>query len=451
MRLYWKLFIWLAAALLSVVALTSWLTHEWVEESREFHDRLNILQQHGETAVELLEGEGEEAYHSWLHATSRTHRIHAVLLDENGMGLPHGRIPSSLQHLVKRAMATKEAIYITEPPMLAVIQPIFHESERFTWIASSHLPPHLAQKAFYQAWWIRVAASLIIIALVSFLLSRIIIRPINKLQYASLRLGRGDLSARVLPEIGRQRDEIGELAEHFDIMAERIEQLINSQKQLLRDVSHEIRSPLARMQLALELAMQKSGSNEDELARIRREAERIDQLIGDLLTLIRLESGSAQTTQEQFSSSVMLEEIVQDASFEASQHGKHVSLVVEDDCSLVGQPHLIRSALENIIRNAIRHTPENSSVEVIQKIADGALQIAVSDQGEGVPKESLQKLFEPFYRVDDARDRQSGGFGIGLAIAVRAIAAHHGNIAAYNRAQGGLEVRINLPVSSVNG
>lgn len=447
MRLYWKLFFWIAAALLLLVGTTSWLTHEWIAESREFNERLNILQQDGETAVELIESEGEETYHSWLHATSRTHNMRAVLLDEEGKGVPHGRIPVELQELVEQAISTNEAIHISEPPVLTVIQPIFHEDERFTWIAVAHLPPELAQKTFYQTWWIRVGASLLIIALVSFLLSRIITRPIQRLQLTAHRLGRGDLAARALPEIGHRTDEIGELAEKFDTMAEQIEQLVTSQKQLLRDVSHEIRSPLARMQLALELALQKSGSNEDELSRIRREAERIDQLIGDLLALIRLENDPGQTSEEELSPATLLEEIVRDAAFEASQHGKHVNLQVEADRLLIAQPQLLQSALENIVRNAIRHTSENGIVEVTQHIDNDTLKITVSDQGSGVPESALQHLFEPFYRVDDARDRQSGGFGIGLAIAARAIHAHHGTITASNRPAGGLEVCIHLPFS----
>lgn len=289
-------------------------------------------------------------------------------------------------------------------------------------------------------------ASLLIVALVSFLLSRIITRPVYQLQQTVHRFGRGDLSARALPRIGRRRDEIGDLATHFDAMAEQIEQLIGRQKQLLRDVSHELRSPLTRMQLALELAMQKDGDNAKELARIRKEGERIDGLIGDLLTLIRLESGSGQVEKKMISLAGLVTEIVHDAAFEAKQSGKHVSLAVEADPAIYGQPHLLHAALENIIRNAVRHTPEKSTVEVVLQQEKNGLLIAVSDHGSGVPEEALQRLFEPFYRVEDARDRQSGGFGIGLAIAARAVAAHGGSITAQNRSGGGLAVAIRLPI-----
>lgn len=447
MRLYWKLFLWLSAALLTVVIGTSWLTHQWLNENREINQQLNMLQQQAATAIELYETEGDDAYHSWLHTVRRAHRFRGFLLDGDGIPLQHEEIPENMRPLIRRALEDPRPAQITEPPYLHVIQPTTHHGERYIWIASSHIPPHLLRQNLYQAWWIRVIVSLLIVAIVSFLLSRIITRPIAKLQQASQRLGRGDLGARVLPDIGRQNDEIGELAEHFDNMAGQIEQLINRQQQLLRDVSHEIRSPLARMQLALELAMQKRGDNTDTLHRIRREAERIDRLIGDLLTLIRLENNTGQITKSALSPGELLQEIVQDASFEAEQSGKHVSLTVRQDCVVTAQAHLLQAALENIIRNAVRHTPEKQGVEITQWIDGGMLLISVCDQGPGVPDDALKHLFEPFYRVEEARDRQSGGFGIGLAIAARAIAVHHGSIHAQNRSSGGLEVRIRLPLA----
>jgi two-component system sensor histidine kinase CpxA len=222
---------------------------------------------------------------------------------------------------------------------------------------------------------------------------------------------------------------------------------------LLGDISHELRSPLARMNVALDLMDQNVDENGAQyLQRIRREAERLNEMIGQLLALSRLESGTAKVQSTVINLLELLEGIVMDAEFEACSQDRHVRLVYADNCQTCGAPELLRSAIENVVRNAVRYTAKNTTVEIelkklsVENTNSPLCQIRVRDFGAGVPDTSLPRLFHPFYRVTDARDRQSGGAGLGLAISQSAIRFHGGEIKAANAQEGGLIVEINLPL-----
>jgi two-component system sensor histidine kinase CpxA len=249
--------------------------------------------------------------------------------------------------------------------------------------------------------------------------------------------------------VQRRRDELGELAQDFDFMAERVESLVSAQQRLLQDVSHELRSPLARLSVALELALRDAGpAAAPALGRVGREAERLNELIGQLLTLVRLEGGAAPQ-QVRIELSQLVAEIADDADFEATAHDRRVRVAGCDVCEVVGVPELLRSAIENVLRNAVQHTAAGSAVDVtLRRQISGAAPIAtleVRDHGPGVPEEALDAIFKPFYRVSDARERSSGGVGLGLAITARAIHLHGGVLRARNAPDGGLIVQIDLP------
>jgi len=287
--------------------------------------------------------------------------------------------------------------------------------------------------------------------LVSYFLARSFTNPLRKLREATNHIAGGDFSIRVSRELGCTTREVADLARDFDAMAARIEELLLSRKQLLRDISHELRSPLARLNVALELAGQRAGENARQpLQRIGRESERLNELIGEILTLTRLENGVQDLPMEQFSLAEMVNLIADDARYEARNRHRGVTMTAADRMKVHGSRELLRRALENIIRNAVRHTRENSSVEIL--VTEGNDQdekkavITVRDYGPGVPEAALSHLFEPFYRVEDARDRQSGGSGLGLAIAEQAIRGHNGTITAANADQGGLIVTVTLPL-----
>ncbi|MEA3544155.1 MAG: ATP-binding protein, partial [Thermodesulfobacteriota bacterium] len=248
----------------------------------------------------------------------------------------------------------------------------------------------------------------------------------------------------------RGRNELSGLAHDFDDMAGKIEALVSSQKRLLRDISHELRSPLARLGIALELARQQGlqeGQNK-ALARIELEAERMNVMIGQLLNLTRLESGAIDLPFQQFNLCDLLENLVADANFEAETRQCKIVYNAPATAAYFGSHDLLAQALENVIRNAVKYTADGSVVSVGLSVNTKKLKIQVADQGSGVPDETLAKLFDPFYRVADARDRQSGGMGIGLAIAERAIKLHGGTIVASNRSNGGLLVEIILPIEN---
>jgi two-component system sensor histidine kinase CpxA len=231
-------------------------------------------------------------------------------------------------------------------------------------------------------------------------------------------------------------------------MAERIEALISSQKRLLADISHELRSPLARLSVALELARKNvvDGRPAPALDRIEQESDRMNQLVGQLLTLTRLESGAERVPPETVALEDLLQQVIDDADFEAKSLGKRVHAIHMDQCRVKGSSELLRSAVENVIRNAIRYTGEGTAVEVSLNWRLDTAVLTVRDHGPGVPEEELKHIFEPFYRVSEARERASGGVGLGLSIADRTVKLHGGAIRAENTGEG-LLITIDLPLA----
>jgi two-component system sensor histidine kinase CpxA len=288
--------------------------------------------------------------------------------------------------------------------------------------------------------------------LVCLLLARYLVSPIERLRAATQAYASGDFSQRVSPALGERSDEIADLAHAMDHMAERLDAMLKSQRALLRDVSHELRSPLARVQAALGLARQRGGA-EAELDRIDREAERLNDLIGAILSFSRLESGVRIPAREPVELDQLLLEVAEDARLEAGRRKLIVIAEPVPQASILGDPMLLHSALDNVLRNAVRHAPEGSSVEVslTEDTPDGhrnGYVVRVRDHGPGVPDDMLSRIFEPFVRVSAAQAGQSGGVGLGLAIAQRAVEAHNGSIGARNHAGGGLVVTIRLPRST---
>ena len=286
-----------------------------------------------------------------------------------------------------------------------------------------------------------------------------LIAPIARLRAGFDRLARGDLEVRLTPAIGRRRDEIADLGRDFDIMAQRLEQLVSARDRLLHDVSHELRSPLARLQLAIGLARQDPSRTELTLHRIEREARRLEQLVDELLALARAEHGQ-QAGEEYFDLAAIVQGVSEDASFEAEANGVRIQLATdmpgEDERPLMtGNAELIHRAIDNIMRNALRFSSPGHAVEVSVRLDQPAArwQVEIADSGPGVAQADIAMIFDPFVRGESAGSGSGSGLGLGLSIASRAVMAHGGSVTARNRASGGdgggLAVTVLLPVNGL--
>jgi two-component system sensor histidine kinase CpxA len=265
-------------------------------------------------------------------------------------------------------------------------------------------------------------------------------RPLRALAGAVDRFGQGDLGTRIRLV---RKDEIGNLALSFDRMADRIETLLLAERRLLQDVSHELRSPLARLSFAVELA-RTAPDRDAALDRVRREASRLAELVGTLLEVTRSEGDPAGRSHAVFSLDGLVREVVEDCGLEGEDRGCRIVLARADSVSVPGDRELMRRAIENVVRNAVYYSPAESAVEVALTSDSRHTRIMVRDSGPGIPEELLSRIFDPFFRVDGTRNTATGGMGLGLSIALRAVRLHNGEIRAKN-ANPGLMVEIDLP------
>ena len=280
-------------------------------------------------------------------------------------------------------------------------------------------------------------------AIFCYFISRYLTKPLYKLGEAAASIAEGHLDTRADPSLTNRRDEVADLARNFDRMAEQIEALVTGQRRLLGDVSHELRSPLSRLTVALGLARQGPPEEAAEnLERIGLEARRLDTLIGQLLALTRIDSGVDRGTATPFDLTNLVQEVASDGDFEARARNRSVTIAQADACMVSGFEELLRSAVENVVRNAIRHTAEGTAVEISLQCGNSRALLRVRDHGPGVPESMLSEMFLPFRRVANSNP---DGAGLGLAIAERAVHVHQGTIRATNAPDGGLIVEIDLP------
>src|SRR5580704_15641345 len=408
-------------------------------------------------ALQAYQSGGDEGARKYLRNVHDNQHVRLFIFDDQGRELL-GRNPIDWIERVKRGRVhTADTFLGRFGPGQFLRQSITADNGR-RYLLIIELPPE--DHPFFGPHGVPGLGILIAIissGLVCYILARYLTSPIVQLWGATQKLASGDLTARAGMPASRRHDEMAELMRDFDRMAERLEDLVTAQNRLLTDISHELRSPLARLNVALELARQRSGPEaRSALDRIDRETNRLNQLIQRLLTIARLEAGDESIEKIPVHLEQIINEIAKDAAFEAQGRGCQVEATIVDDCLVVGSPGLLHSAIENVVRNAIRYTHDGTSVDVRleqgvgQQNGAGAPEavVRVTDSGPGVPEDALDKLFRPFYRIDDARGRQTGGVGLGLAITDRAVRLHGGTIRVSNRPQGGLMVEIRLPLSS---
>jgi len=453
--------------LLLFTALSLTYTSHYLKKTRSEIDtsqpRIH-LQNHIAEASRIAQSQGIDGVRKWLIKLDNEVAVPHLLIDENGKDLLNREVPNRIIRRINRRNARYD-YFSDDNDQAENSNHDDHEHKRRT----RHRPIIIDQMRYRlvpdhrsitldrvlnrpKVITIPLIVATLISGIICFLLARYLTSPLSRLRAATSAMAKGNLDYRVAHTMGKRKDEIVELAIDFDNMATQLQKLLSSHKQLLRDASHELRSPLARLQVALGLAQKKSnGKIDKELSRIELETERLNELIGQLLSLARLETNTSEIQFEKINLATLLTEVVDDAQYEAVSKQKQVNLKNKVECQIKGNPMLLKSAIENVIRNAIRYTEENTSVDITMQTTDNnQMLIQIKDHGPGIEENMIDKIFEPFVRTSSARDRQSGGYGLGLTIAKRAISLHKGEITAKNNTQSGMSVLIQLPYMEAN-
>jgi len=325
-------------------------------------------------------------------------------------------------------------------PLIITIQEVNYQL--FISSKIKHPPPFL-----FIPLWLRIAIPVVISFILLWFLAKHSSKPLLIIQKAANKFGNGDLTTRV-EKLDHRNDELGQLAKSFNQMAEKLEASISAQQRLLADISHELRSPMTRLQLAIALAHKSANSANDlekYLLRCETEVGRLDDMLGNVIALSRLENTLPTFTSKPIALNQLIHYLINDAQFLADEKAIKIHFSMQDHIKINGDEQLLASALSNILNNAVKYSSNNSEIYVNLTSEKQSLNIEISDCGTGVPEDAIAQLFKPFYRVQNDRARTTGGSGLGLAIAKQAILAHHGEINAFNNKQKGLTVVVKLP------
>jgi signal transduction histidine kinase len=449
--LFLKIFLWcwLGMILANVALFLSVAATRPERSNRPWRD-LSLVGSTAQKAADTYDREGRPALADYLKQFQQSNGIDSVLLSDQGVELSEHALPTGWQDLAARVAKTGSTQFNVSSTGLVVAQQVVTpQGHRYVYVSRI---PRTPFNVSLRAQALRLLAVLLTGGLLYYGLARYLTTPIRQLRETTHEFAGGNLAARVSPKLVKRRDEIAHLGQDFNLMAERLQSMVAAQNRLLGDISHELRSPLARMSVALELARKRTAPEaKSALDRIEHEAETLNEMIGHLLRLTRLESGTDGLQRRDVDLARLVREVADDADFEARSRKRSVHIVTCDECSTTGTEELLRSAVENVVRNAVRYTAEGTAVEIALRLHNGndnSAVISVRDHGQGVPEEAMEKIFHPFYRTEDARDRESGGSGLGLAIASRAVRLHGGSVRAANATNGGLEVTISLPANS---
>lgn len=447
--LFFKIFIifWIAQTLIFVISTALILARRFPRPASMLDPAFSSLRAEAAEALQRFDASGCSGFDSF----TQQHRGEFALVDENGRTVcgngslsAQDQVPSTTE--IYGRQLGQDTVW-TLPVVSA-------KGQQFRFLVSVHRERHTWYGDMMHFAFPQLLVAVAVGGLTTFVLVMTFTRPVINLREAARQLAMGRLNARAKESrkpSALHADEFDALLHDFNHMAERLESLVNAQKMLLRDVSHELRSPLARASVALELARDDADSTmTTHLDRIQRETERLNQLIGQLLALSSLEANEDEVGFERVALNDLLTEIVSDANYEAHQRNCSVIFEPGGELEIVGRRELIYRAVENVVRNAIRFTEEGTAVEIqTAAVQDGSRNMAsiqVSDHGPGIPEKEIESIFRPFYKVDQARSPQKGGFGVGLAIAERSVKLHKGDVRAFNRATGGLTIEMRFPM-----
>ncbi|MFZ0273679.1 MAG: ATP-binding protein [Acidobacteriaceae bacterium] len=451
--LFLKIFLWFWA---TVIATGVALILTFILEPRSVPSRwratlTDTARYSGTLAVETTERDGAGSASAYLEQVNHETHMSACLFDHAGSVIA-GNACSSFQSMTSHVNASQDSDFSLKYGIARIAFFLRGPSGR-DYIFATELPagPRAAFGINRAAILLQWGVALLVSGLICSLLTRYLTAPILRLREMSQKLAAGDLSVRTGSELTHRRDEIGDLVRDFNAMASRIEELISRQRQLISDVSHELRSPLARLNVALDLSRERKG-DDPAFEHMQEDLGLLDEMIRRLLTIAKLDMSAAQVPMVEFDLAELVAQIATNAEFESRGPNGGIRLTSSGPCIVRGSAELLHSAIENVVRNAIRYTESGTFVEVgleCESSSGGAsARLSVRDHGPGVPESELQNIFLPFYRLPGARDRQSGGTGLGLAIADRVVRIHGGIIRAENAAPHGLKMEIVLPQSS---
>jgi len=428
---YTKILLWCFATLvlsMAAMVMVSQFVFTQMVSKGSFFDRINVLLL--EQAQKAYESNGPQALAAHLSRADKVLGGEHHLVDRSGRDLATGEDQSAL---LRQFRFEKGAIQDMIDGRVAA--GVASDDGRYRLLVLASNPYRLSS---YLPYYVPI---FIAVALLCWALAARIASPLRDLARTVDRFGRGDLSVRANSQ---RRDEIGELGRTFDRMAERIESLLTSERRLLQDISHELRTPLARMSFAAELVLT-ADDRAAAVARLKKQIRRLSDLVGQLVEATQADGDPSAVARENLRLDKIVSDVVDDCSLEADAHGSRIVLQSKTALEIEGDAERIRRAIENIVRNAVRYTPAGATVDVSLSVTPDTAKISVRDYGPGVPEEALTKIFLPFFRVDDSRTSSTGGVGLGLTIAQRAVALHHGRIWAEN-ANPGLLVAIEIPI-----
>ncbi len=505
-RLFWKFFFFfLLAQMTSIVGVSLFFWFSAHQDSQ----RLEREFRSGPTAMALLDAAaqtlhhgGESALQNLLQQWASKPMSQVYAVDEQGNELLHRPVPPHMLQMLDKLESHKAILkeggadgkslrlFVPSwpgpgqdnhpPPFLGKDKdgrPLMHGPDMLgpgmgpdhlgpPRLGSSHIgpahmgpPPHRGPMFPWNPVWAGLIVSLIFAGLLAWYISK----PIKQLSAAFQRAASGNLKDKISPVMGRRSDELADLGLGFDRMAEHLDALMQGQKRLLHYVSHEMRSPLARLQVGIGLAKQNPDKLDATLDRIEMESERMDKLLGEVLELSRLESGMMALRREKVVFRELLEGVVEDARFEASAKHIHIISAFDQDvgepaqqenaqnaaqnaalnATLEIQPDLVYRAIENVLRNALKYSPDYSEVQLQARLEPGRVVVSILDRGAGIPETELEQIFQPFYRADSYGS--VAGHGLGLAITKQVMDLHSGEIKVFNRIGGGLQVELALP------
>jgi len=476
-RLFWKFFLtfWLALLVSGIgIGTTVWLRHNTLQENETTKHSVDVQSASAfvTVAVNIIQHGGAASLHSFLESIQGTPFLPVYAVDDQDQELLRRNVaPEVLQQArslflqgtypdaIRLVSGEDGHSYLLFVPMPNGEENVgFAPPPDFPNDPSSRppqQPPHPPSPLSHPHQQPHEPPSLLLPILThtfaslmfSAVLAWYFAKPIRSLRNAFASLADGNLDTRVGTLMGNRRDELADLGRYFDSMAEQIHNLVHTQQRLLHDVSHELRSPLARIQAAIGLAQQQPEKSQAMLERIERESQRMSDLVGELLMLSRLEAGVSGSESHYFDFGKLLDDIIEDARFEAEQHGVVIRYDGTEETLVKGRAELLHRAIENVLRNALQHCKKNGEVSVAARFdtSKRRLLVTVDDQGSGVAENDLSAIFEPFFRSGNC-DR-ANSIGLGLAIAYRSIVAHGGRIEAHNRPQGGLRIEIDIPFS----